>query len=292
MESFVARHASAVKGTLSGFDRVRFRGTLRGIANLRGLAVWLSHTSVLLKHFRDYAMGLTDQIKQATANIAETAGRPVHYLASSSLRKEGLARDIAERDGITEGLVCVLTSVEPCMTFAVGPNRKAKKLELRSFQGKCLHQYFYLIDPQLGWLNVRLQTWLPFTVHIVINGREWLAQQLCRLGVDFERRDNCFTDLANVPRAQRIMDRQRTSDWPRLLNRLLRQVHPAHRTLFGKERLDYYWSADETEWATDVMFQSPEELSVLYPRLVQYAMTTFGSDEVLRFLGRRYSPQV
>lgn len=289
MDPFLTRHASSVKGTLSGFDRVRFRGTLRWLANLRGMGAWLHHANVLLKDFRGYAMGLTDQIKQATATLAEKAGRPVHYLASSSLRKEDFAKDIAERHGITEGLVCVLTAVEPCMTFTVGPNREAKKLELRSFQGKCLHQYFYLIDPQLGWLNVRLQTWLPFTVHIVLNGREWLSQQLLRKGIDFERRENCFVDLGDSAGAQRIMDRQRQSNWPRLLNKLLRQVHPAHRTLFGKERLNYYWSADETEWATDVMFRSPEELSALYPRLVQYAMTTFGSREVLRFLGRRGS---
>jgi hypothetical protein len=83
------------------------------------------------------------------------------------------------------------------------------------------------------------------------------------------------------------MDRQLQTDWPRLLDRLLRQVHPAHRTLFGKEQLHYYWSADQTEWATDVMFRSPQDLSVLYPRLVQYAMTAFGSGEVLRFLGKR-----
>lgn len=291
MDSFVTRHADEVKGTLSGFDRVRFRGTLRWLANLHGMGSWLSRTNVLLKDFRKYAMGLTDQIKQATSAIAEKAGRPVHYLTRSSLRKEDFARDIAERDGITEGLVCVLTAVEPCMTFTVGPNRQAKQLELRSHQGKCLHQYFYLIDPQLGWLNVRLQTWLPFTVHIVINGREWLAQQLRRKGIDFERRDNCFVDLGNVAGAQRMMDRQLQSDWTRLLDKFLRQVHPAHRSLFGKERLDYYWSADETEWATDVMFRSPEDLSALYPRLVQYAMTTFGSAEVLRFLGRQGSVQ-
>jgi hypothetical protein len=63
------------------------------------------------------------------------------------------------------------------MTFTVGPNRQAKKLELRYFQGKCLHYYFYLIDSQWGWLNVRLQTWLPFTAQIVVNGRERLAQR-------------------------------------------------------------------------------------------------------------------
>lgn len=287
MDLFLTRHASEVKGTLSGFDRVRFRGTLRWLANLPGMGVWLSHAGVLLKDFREYAMGLTNRIKQATHDLAQQAGRPVHYLASSSLRKEDFARDIAERDGVAAGLVCVLTAVEPCHTFTVGPNRESKKLELRSHQGKCLHEYFYLIDPQFGWLNVRLQTWFPFTVHIVINGREWLAQQLFRKGLAFERRDNCFVDIADVPRAQRIMDRQLKSDWPRLLDRLLRQVHPAHRTLFGRRRLDYYWSADETEWATDVMFRSPEDLSALYPRLVRHAMLSFGSGEVLRFLGKR-----
>lgn len=290
MDTFVTRHAEQVKGTLSGFDRVRFRGTLRWLANLQGMGTWLHRANVLLKDFKDYAMGLTDRIKHATQELAEQAGRPVHYLASSSLRKEDFAKEIAERDGIADGLVCVLTAVEPCMTFTVGPNRAKQQLELRCHEAKCLHHYFYLIDPQLGWLNVRLQTWLPFTVKVVINGREWLAQQLTRQGIDFERRDNCFVDIAHVPRAQRIMDRQLRCDWSRLLDRLLRQVHPAHRTLFGKERLHYYWSADETEWATDVMFNSAEDLAALYPRLLRHAMTTFGSNEVLRFLGKR--PQV
>ena len=88
MDSFLTRHASDVKGTLSGFDRVRFRGTLRWLANLAGMGVWLSHAGVLLKEFRDYALGLTDRIKQATNDLAQKTGRPVVYLHSSSLRKE------------------------------------------------------------------------------------------------------------------------------------------------------------------------------------------------------------
>lgn len=56
--------------------------------------------------------------------MPEEAGRPLQYLASSSLSKEDVAREIAERDGITQGLVCVLTAVEPCQTFTVGPNRE------------------------------------------------------------------------------------------------------------------------------------------------------------------------
>jgi hypothetical protein len=287
MKSFLTCHAAQVKGTLSGFDRVRFRGTLRWIANLRGMEAWLSHANVRLMDFKDYAMGLTRQIKLATEEVAAAAGVRPLYLRSSSLRKEDLARDMAQRDARREGLVCVLTAVEPCMTFTVGPNRAMKRLELRAHQAKCLHQYFYLVDPELGWLNVRLQTWFPFTVHVVLNGREWLAQQLRCRGIGYQRRDNCFVDLADVATAQRLLDRQCRRQWPRLLDRLVRQVHPAHRKLFAPDRLHYYWSADETEWATDVMFRSAADLARLYPRLVRHAITTFHSGEVLRFLGKR-----
>ena len=287
MQSFLTRYAAQVKGVLSGFDRVRFRGTLRWLANTKGMGTWLHRANVLLKEFKGYAMGLTDTIKQSTQQLAEQEGRPVEYLTSSSIRKEEHAKDIARRDGVTSGLVCVLTAVEPCITFTVGPNRQAKKLEVRRQEGKCLHQYFYLIDPKLGWLNVRLQTWFPFTVQIVINGREWLAQELMRRGIAFERRENCFVDIADVTTAGRLMARQSRTNWPRLLDRLLRRVHPAHKTLFGAEELSYYWSADETEWASDVMFRSPQALAALYPRLTRHAMSHFGSPEVLRFLGKR-----
>ena len=38
---------------------------------------------------------------------------------SEPARKEDLARKIAERDGILEGLVCVFSVVEPCRTFSL-----------------------------------------------------------------------------------------------------------------------------------------------------------------------------
>ena len=62
---------------------------------------------VLLKDFKGNALGLTDQIKRATEELAEAAHRPMQYLPSSSQRKEDVAREIAKRDGVTQGLVCV-----------------------------------------------------------------------------------------------------------------------------------------------------------------------------------------
>jgi hypothetical protein len=286
MRSFLHVHRTEIKGVLSGWDRVRFRGTLRWLANVQGLGAYLWSVNVLYKDFTRWAQALTERVRQATHRLAETAGRPLHYVASSQQRKEDLAREIAAADGIREGLICVLTCVEPCLTFRVGPNAQTKRLELRSLEGKCLHHYFYVQHPQLGLMHLRLQTWLPFTIHVCINGRAWLAQQLQRAGMAYEQRDNCFVDVADLPRAQRLMDRQLRTPWDRLLDGLVKQWHPSHARMFP-EPLDYYWSADETEWATDVLFRSPQALAAIYPRLVRHAITGFGCNDVLRFLGRR-----
>ena len=51
MNPLVAKHADAVIGTLSGFDRLVFTGTLRQLAYTAGLKLWLWAAKVLLKDF-------------------------------------------------------------------------------------------------------------------------------------------------------------------------------------------------------------------------------------------------
>jgi hypothetical protein len=87
--------------------------------------------------------------------------------------------------------------------------------------------------------------------------------------------------------AQQRLDAQPWANWGGILNWLLRQSCPALLDLpLAQRRHEYYWSADETEWATDVMFRSPRALAALYPSLTRHAMTTFSSCDVMRFLGR------
>ena len=287
MKHFIQRHASKVMGSLSGFDRVRLRGTLRWLSNARGMMGYLSAMNVLLKDFTGFAKGVTKQIRDRAEADAQQAGRPLIYLNSSQTSKEEQAREIAKRDKIREGLICTFTCVEPCYSHSVGPNRALKRLELRYGPAKCLHQYHYLLDPQLGFLNVRLQTWFPFTMHVCLNGREWLARQMDGAGLGYWQRDNCFVDLQDVESSQQLMNAQLRVNWSSLMSRLTRQVHPLHRVLFRDPPNPYYWSVNESEWATDVMFRSPETLAELYPRLIRHGISALRSPEVMRFLGHR-----
>ena len=291
MNQFLTQHQSSVKGVISGWDRIRFRGTIRWLATLHGMASFLRTIGVLMVQFGSWAMEMTAELKNNAAQLCEREGRPLIYVASSNRRKESIAMAIAERDGIREGLICVITCVESCQTFSVGPNAVLKQLELRQGSGKCLHQYFYFLHPQFGLIHLRLQTWLPFTVHICINGREWLGNQMRAAGIGFRQRDNCFVQIDDVSAAQSLLDQQLQTNWSSVFDTLLLTVQPNFKTLFPL-RLDHYWSADETEWATDVMFTSSNALSHVYPNLVKHAATQFDTVDVMRFLGRRVGEKV
>lgn len=287
MVSFVQRHAASVIGVLNGFDRLRLRGTKRLLAHVGGMMSFLSQEGVPLKDFKEYALAATDRIRRATERIAEAAGQAVRYLSSSRQSKEDLVARIAEENGVREGLVCILSCVEPCWSYEIHRNRERKEIELLGGWRKCLHYYHYHRHPQLGLLHVRVQTWFPFTLHVCLNGREWLARQMDAAGIGYLRRDNCFVQIADLAGAQALLDRQLKTDWPRLLNGLAARVNPAERELFRKTPVPYYWSVDQSEWASDVMFQSAAALAALYPRLIRHGMQNLGSADVMRFLGRK-----
>ena len=289
MHSFVQRHAEKVIGMLNGWDRIRLRGTLRWVASLEGMRRYLYAANVLLKDFKAYAQRATEEIRQATIRTADAAGRPTIYLNSSAIRKEDMAREIARSDGIQKGLICVLTCVEPCWSYAIRRNAQTKHLELRVDLLKCLHQYFYFQHPVVGFMHARLQTWFPFNLYICLNGREWLARQMDAEGIGYVRRDNCFVQVDDIPRTQKLLNRQLNISWTSLLNRIAKQANPARKTIFGQHSLDmdYYWSVEESEWASDILFRSAGDLKALYPRLIRHGMQTMGSADVMRFLGRK-----
>ena len=287
MKRFIAKHADKITGVLSGFDRLVLRGTLRPIAYVDGLKRLFWRQNVLLKEFGPYAQRLTEQLREASLRQAKEQRRPITYLSSSQTNKEEVALRIAQEDGITKGLIAVLTCVEPCPGFEVYRNRDAKRLELVSRFRKGLTLYHYMIDPVFGFMNARIQTWLPFTIQICINGREWLARTMDKLRLPYRRRDNCFVQLSNVKKAQSLMNQQLRFDWTSALDKFARRLNPAHPKMFHDSPLDYYWSAHQSEWATDIMFKDSASLAEIYPAFVLHGITSFSSPDVMRFLGRK-----
>jgi hypothetical protein len=81
-------------------------------------------------------------------------------------------------------------------------------------------------------------------------------------------------------------------DWPAFLDRIAQRVNPVLGDILQGYEVPYYWSAYETEWASDVMFRSASALEAIYPALARGAISAFGSSNVLRFLGKRVTADI
>jgi hypothetical protein len=288
MDTFVARYRAAITATLSGLDRLVFRGTLLPLIWPRGMHVFLHRAGIRLLDFKKYVVATSERIKEASLRAAVETGRPIRYLESAAIDKEDLAHALLAQHPVENGLICAFRTVEPCMSFeyhrAANPAERGLRLRPR----KCLHIYQYFLHPVFGFLNARLQTWFPFNIQICLNGREWLARQFQRRGYrDFARYDNCFTRLGDPALAQRLMDQQLSMSWSRMLDQIARTLNPLHARIFKPYPLTYYWSAYQTEWATDLLFESPQALGAIYPALLRHALLHFQSPDVMRFLGRK-----
>jgi hypothetical protein len=287
MNQFIQQYEKDIIGHLSGFDRLVLRGTLRALAVKSGMLNYLWLVGVHMKDFARFCKEKSEQLKTASLAQAQRLHRPILYLPSPKRSKEEVARQIAQKDGLRKGLICVLTAVEPCQSYEVFRNKEKKKLELQPRIRKCLFLYHYWMDPRFGFMHGRIQSWFPFTIQVCLNGREWLARQMDRVGLRYQRRQNCFPWIKNIPKAQGLMDQQLQTDWPSTLRAVARRLNPAHEEMLAPYRVDYYWSTHQSEWATDIMFPSPTALAKIYPVLVRSGISTFGSQEVMRFLGQK-----
>ncbi len=292
METFLSIHHDVITGTLATFDRLIFKGHLSGLYPQGAFARFLNSQHILLKDFAAYAETTSAELKAQAEQVAQKSQRPYLYLASASTTasghsKEAQARALAERDGLTEGLICVFAAVEPCRIFTVRGNRQTQRLEVVQENRKCLHFYFYYLDREFGFMHVRLQSWFPFTVQIYVNGREWLARQLDQRGIVYQRYDNKLTQVADLPTAQALCEKFAHRHWPRLLDAFARQVNPRLPGIRRAGFRGYFWSVDQAEYATDVLFRDRASLEALLPALQELAITAFSADDVLRFLGRK-----
>jgi hypothetical protein len=286
MKTFVQRHQDQLLGVLSGFDRLRFRGVLRLLQSEGGTATWLERVGVAVKDFLSFAEGLTKRLCRGMDHLAQDAGRKVRYLPGM-VNKEELVQKIRGEEGVADnGLVAVLSTQEMGMSYTMFRSRGFPVL--RRDPRRCNHYYCYWEDERFGLTQVRLCSWFPFDVHVVLNGREWLARQMDAAGIGYVRYDNCFPEVSDFARAQELADEQPRIDWVGELDRVLRRVHPLHAEVFaGAGALDHYWTAEQSEWATDVVFRDAATLSQLYQKLVRHGIDTFQSPDVLRFLGHR-----
>jgi hypothetical protein len=228
-----------------------------------------------------------------------TAAQEIPLLrAPKGVRKETLVAPYYRRLHGAEGVACVLTSLELGRTFVSytprypPPSQDPDYRVIHACRKQFLHYYFYVLDPVLGPLSLRIGTFFPFNLACFLNGHSFLAQELTREGVPFRKDDNALLavgDLAALQAAAarltpRVLE-QRCTYWAR---QLAPRFSAAERAALG---LTYRYSIGQIELATDVIFRRSAPLKALFQRAVELGVLLGGADLTTHLFGRRITRQ-
>jgi hypothetical protein len=277
------RHADEIAGVLSCYDRVLVFGTLPGVCYAAGMTAHLYAHQIRIFDYPQFAKPFRDQLRDNAERLAAENGLEIEHIRKRNVRKEDRVKKLLKQRGEHPGLVCILSAMEPCATYKPWHDKQTGKTYLKPTDGKCLHYYFYFIDEELGLCHVRVPTWLPCRLQVYFNGHGWLAAQLNKRGIDYQLLDNAFVHIADWAQAQRIADDWQAKRIHRRLDQLAQRCCPVFRH-FG---VQYHWSLDQCEYATDIVFRRQRDLQAIYGNLTRTAIHTVKPDNIATFLGKK-----
>jgi hypothetical protein len=234
--------------------------------------------------YTKFAEPLRDQIRANAQAIAAENGLEIEFIRKhKAFRKEDRIKEIIEQRGEHPGLVHIFSAMEQCQAYRPWHDKESHKNYVKMSQGKCLHYYFYFIDPGLGLCYLRVPTWCPFRLQFYFNGHNALAIQLKQAGIGFELADNAFLSLADCEQANHFAAALDIEMLHHKLDRLAQQYCPVVKKL----KLQYQWSIMQAEYATDLIFQSQSTLQAIYPHLLETLIQAVKPADIATFLGRK-----
>ncbi|MGB8646907.1 MAG: MarR family transcriptional regulator [Anaerolineae bacterium] len=282
-QSLTDKYRDQLDGVLHCYDRVIVLGSLHPFCYAKGMTHYLFEQHIRIFDYAQFAQPLSDEIRKQAETLAAAAGLQIEYIRKKNFRKEAHIQTLLKRRGTHPGLVHIFSALESCTTYKPWHDKQTHHTYLRMDTGKCLHYYFYFIDPELGLCYLRVPTWCPFRLQFYFNAHAWLAHQLQQQHINFRQLDNAFGQIADYSRANELVAQFDLTHLHAKLDRFAQQYCPVVASL----HLSYQWSLFQVEYATDLVFKRPSDLQAFYPLLVETLIHTVKPTDIATFLGQK-----
>ena len=288
---------NAVQFAYSCWDRIVLNGYIERLQRPENL-IYFFHDVVGIECIEPAVLQQrTNAYKAWVRRIAEEHDIPVLAAPPAppkGVHKEDFVQPFYRRLKGAEGVACVLTSLEQGRTFVsylpqwTPPSGDTNYRFIKACHKRFLHYYWYVLDPVMGPMSVRVGSYFPFNITCYFNGHSFVAQELSRAGVRFRKADNAFTGVADAAALQAAADRlspallqRRCAYWAR---RLVPTFTPAERAALQP---GYRYSMAQMELATDVVFKRSAPLRALFQRACELGVLVGGAERTTQLFGRR-----
>ena len=287
MEILTKTYRKKIIGTLSCFDRLILTGTIPQICYSQGMTSYLYSQNIRIFDYAKFAEPFKEAIRNNAEQLSKENNVEIEFVRKTHIRKEDLVKKVLAKRGTHPGLVHIISAMESCGSYRPWHDKQTGKTFLKGSQSKCLHYYFYFIDPYLGYGYIRVPTWCPFKLQVYINGHNIVAHQLEKENIKYTMLDNAFDYIEDFEKAQEICDNLDIKKIHKRLDELAQKYCPVYLSF----KQVYHWSIMQAEYATDIIFKKQEHLQPIYSELTATAIHTVKPDNIATFLGHKVDPR-
>lgn len=275
-----------ILGNLFCYDRVNINATAGTFGYADGMKRFFYVNNFMIFDFVKIFAPVTDKIIKNAKNIEKENNLKIEYIPKTkSFRKDDKIAEIIKKRGTHEGIVHIFSQKETYNSYEPWHDKATHKTYFKNATTNSLVYYFYFIDRLFGLCFVKVPIRAPFKVVFYYNGHNWLENKLVKKSIPFKKIDNAFLSIDDFSEAQGICNKIRIPDLHQALNILVKRFCP----LPEEWNLEFNFTIAQVEYALDISFKNKDKLKYLYDNVIKTAMHTITPENIVNFLGKRFS---
>jgi len=290
LEKYYRLFLNTLKFSYDSFDRIVLNGYIMSFHKANTLGYYFK---VILGQLYVNQKLLLSVTKKYNDEIGDYVNK--HHLPCEWVEKGVRKEDYVEKYRTCFekrnkfGVYYILRSKENESTFrVVRPNQK--DCDEENFFAKARkpfgHYYFYIHDPILGNMCIRVAGYLPFKITVYLNGHSYTERYLQNTYGKkslYKKRDNAFVhinDINKILEAQKHFTSELISE---RINYWLDRIGPK----LEKHPMNYDYFIDQIEYCRNFIFKSHSYLNGLFKRSCELGLQLISTDNIRQIFGHK-----
>jgi hypothetical protein len=194
------------------FDRLVIHGYLSGLSRPEQVVYFFRQVVGVPTITKEVLSQRTSDYQKWVEAFARHRDIPLEWAESGVRKKDYLQLPLRRLEKRNQhGVYFILKSMEQGSTFRSSapkyPTADPQYRILARQRSRFTHYYFYLRDPVLGPMVMRVASFFPFQTTYCLNGHSFIEQELNREGIGFRKNDNAFLAVTDPQALQAAADR-------------------------------------------------------------------------------------
>jgi len=214
-------------------------------------------------------------------------------------RKDEIASNYIPNDSSFTGLFLILVGRAPASVWDVQHTKdgKIKNIARKKQAAFVNHYHFHIMDPEWGHIIIRLCGHPPFSAQIILNGHEYVAYHARKLGIEFTKEDNCFTDIADAARLFKVADTLSQNGATGRLSQVCERWLYTSCLCFAltsdeqkRCEFSYQYSVYQAEYSRNLLFKRGSDMDQVFHGIVDRTRRTVAVKTLKTIFGAKHRP--